>query len=265
MKKRIINGTIVAFFAVSMLVAASNNITPVAAASNLIVNGSFESGPALVSITDGGGGCLAELTGTMATVNPPSTAITGWTAIDDCGNESTCVQVITVLAVPAACSIGDTVFYDNNGDGIQDLLAEGGISGITLNLYLDDGNGVFDPPDDVLVGSAFTNGDGYYVFTGLDCTATYWVDVVDSPLLSGLTLTTGSDPWGPIRFPPEAEAQAQGCTDADFGYRPAQLPPRGVGGEAYPVNKLAILMPWIALFAGIPCCAVILTRRRVQS
>jgi len=41
--------------------------------------------------------------------------------------------------------------------------------------------------------------------------------------------------------------------------------PTTVGGEVYPVDKLAILAPWIALFAGIPVCAVILTRRRVQS
>jgi len=164
------------------------------------------------------------------------------------------------------CSIGDTVFYDNNGDGIQGP-GEGGISGITLNLYLDDGNGVFNPTGgtDVLVGSDTTDSGGKYEFTGLYCTKTYWVDVVDSTLPSGLTLTAGSDPCGPISFNPEAEVQAQSYGFADFGYQPVQLPPRGVGGEAYPVDKLAILMPWIALFAGIPFCAVILTRRRAQS
>jgi len=43
-------------------------------------------------------------------------------------------------------------------------------------------------------------------------------------------------------------------------------PPTPVGGEAYPVNKLAILMPWIALFAAIVAAAeTMLRRRRAQS
>ena len=169
---------------------------------------------------------------------------------------------LTVEVVPPAtlCSIGDTVFYDYNGNGMQDS-GEGGISGITLNLYLDDGNGEFNPGD-TLVDSATTNASGYYEFTGLDCTETYWIDVVDGTLPSGLTLTTDNDPYGPISFEPEAEVQVLGYNDADFGYRPAQLPPRAVGGEAYPVNKLAILTPWIALAAAIIAGATIFIRRR---
>jgi uncharacterized repeat protein (TIGR01451 family) len=38
-----------------------------------------------------------------------------------------------------------------------------------------------------------------------------------------------------------------------------------VGGTVVPVDKAAILAQWIALFAGIPFCAVILTRRKAQS
>ncbi|MDH5363768.1 MAG: hypothetical protein OEW82_01170 [Dehalococcoidia bacterium] len=39
-----------------------------------------------------------------------------------------------------------------------------------------------------------------------------------------------------------------------------------VGGEAYPVNKLAILAPWIALAAAIITGAILFTRRfRTQS
>jgi len=55
-----------------------------------------------------------------------------------------------------------------------------------------------------------------------------------------------------------------GCDLADFGYRPPPAP-IGVGGEAYRVNKLAILASWIALFAVIAVGAIILTRRRAQS
>lgn len=38
-------------------------------------------------------------------------------------------------------------------------------------------------------------------------------------------------------------------------------PPPPVGGEAYPVDKLAILMPWIALFAAIVAAAETMLRR----
>jgi hypothetical protein len=40
------------------------------------------------------------------------------------------------------------------------------------------------------------------------------------------------------------------------------IPTAPVGGEAYPVNKLAILAPWIALAAAIIAGATIFMRRR---
>ena len=40
------------------------------------------------------------------------------------------------------------------------------------------------------------------------------------------------------------------------------IPATPVGGEAYPVNKLAILAPWIALAAAIIAGATIFMRRR---
>jgi hypothetical protein len=46
------------------------------------------------------------------------------------------------------------------------------------------------------------------------------------------------------------------------GPQPEPEPPGPVGGEAYPVNKLLILAPWIALFAAIVAGAIIVRRRR---
>ncbi len=45
----------------------------------------------------------------------------------------------------------------------------------------------------------------------------------------------------------------------------APPPPAAVGGEAYPVNKLAILAPWIALATALMAGGIILKRRRVHS
>jgi len=42
-------------------------------------------------------------------------------------------------------------------------------------------------------------------------------------------------------------------------------PPAGVGGETYPVNKLAILVPWLVLAVTVIFSGVILVRRQVRS
>lgn len=220
-----------------------------------------------VTLTEDGGDAVSWLWSTGATTSSITVSTSGTygvTITDANGCESYCEIEVGVVTPTAICSIGDTVFYDYNGNGMQDS-GEGGISDVQVNLYKDDGDGVFDPPDDERVAWRTTNAAGYYEFADLDCTATYWVDVMDGSLPAGLTLTAGNDPYGPISFDPWADVQVLGYDDADFGYRPAAPAPIGVGGEAYPVNKLAILAPWIALFAGIPVCAVILTRRRAQS
>mgnify|MGYP006910699238 CR=1 FL=1 len=43
---------------------------------------------------------------------------------------------------------------------------------------------------------------------------------------------------------------------------PAAPPPLPVGGEIYPLNKVAVLAPWLALLAAIIAGATILLRRR---
>ncbi|WP_446011511.1 SdrD B-like domain-containing protein [Candidatus Electrothrix sp.] len=64
-------------------------------------------------------------------------------------------------------SIGDTLYVDLNGDGIEQT-GEPGISDVTVSLYLDSGSvpGVLDPGD-VLLGSEVTDSNGQYDFTNL--------------------------------------------------------------------------------------------------
>jgi len=153
-------------------------------------------------------------------------------------------------------SIGNTIFYDNNNSGTQDP-GEGGIQGVTVQLYKDDGNGVFNiEATDELIDETTTDQDGKYEFPDLPpfCDQGYWVLVVESTLPAGVTLTTGFNPIGPI-----CVAEGQSYDTADFGYL-GPTPP--VGGEAYPINKLAILAPWIALAAAVAVGIAILARRR---
>jgi uncharacterized repeat protein (TIGR01451 family) len=67
-------------------------------------------------------------------------------------NELACVTV-------GAGKIGDTVFIDWDGDGVQDD-AENGLPGVTLNLYAHDGDAVFEPTVTIIDGLVDVNGDG---------------------------------------------------------------------------------------------------------
>lgn len=117
-------------------------------------------------------------------------------------------NVITVT--PCTGSIGDRVWRDNDQDGNQDG-GEPGLNGVQVSLYRDNGDGVFNPLGDDLVGNKFTSGDGAYQFANLGADV-YWVDVVDSTVPAGLHLTTANDPLKVTL------AKGQNFTTADFGY-----------------------------------------------
>ena len=102
-------------------------------------------------------------------------------------------------------SLGDTIWYDADGDGVQDS-GEPGLGNITLDLYLDDGDSVFEPVpalgSDSYVGSTVSNAAGAYMLD-VPVAGTYFVDVTDDyGLLMGLSHSVGShsisDPSPPI-------------------------------------------------------------------
>ena len=119
-------------------------------------------------------------------------------------------------SVPASITIGDYVWNDTNGNGLQDG-GEPGLDNITVRLYRDDGDHVFEPGgDDALVATQTTSGGGAYDFT-VTQEGTYWVDVDDGdPDLSGYTLIPGPQS-GPD--PKEVTVNyGDDYNDADFGY-----------------------------------------------
>ena len=108
-------------------------------------------------------------------------------------------------------SIGDRVWNDTNNNQVQDT-GENGINGVTVRLYKDDGDNVFEPgTDDVLVATQTTSGDGNYDFTMLHA-GTYWVDVDGTTVPSGYELTTANDPKK------VTVDYGDDYNDADFGY-----------------------------------------------
>ncbi|MCX6354372.1 MAG: hypothetical protein NTZ78_05650 [Candidatus Aureabacteria bacterium] len=115
-----------------------------------------------------------------------------------------------VLTPPLRGSIGDTVWYDANEDGIVDP-GEAGIPEVRLRLL--DGTGAE-------IRSMLTDALGYYEFLGLEA-GNYTVDVDESTLPPYLHMTNSPEPH------PVTLSAGQKYVLADFGYwcdRPTPTP-----------------------------------------
>lgn len=128
-------------------------------------------------------------------------------------------------------AVGDTVFNDANGNGVQDA-GEAGISGVTVNLYQDvNADGLLDGGD-TLAASLVTDASGYYTFSGL-AAGNYIVSIPTPP--GGYTYTTESPDNDPAAGDQQASSLSGGSSDLDrdFGY---QVPPavqRSVSGTVW--------------------------------
>ncbi len=109
-------------------------------------------------------------------------------------------------------SIGDFVWFDSDRDGVQDA-GEGGISGVTLNLYSTGTDDIIGNGDDVLIGTTTTDATGHYTFEGL-APGNYYVDPDETTLPSGLAATFGTGGnSGMINL-----SASETYDKADFGY-----------------------------------------------
>jgi len=122
--------------------------------------------------------------------------------------------------VGRAGAIGDLIWYDADGDGIEDL-DERGIPNVRVAAYLDTNSNGFLDAADILMASAVTDAAGGYLLMGLPA-GTYFVDVMDAANpdgpLAGMAHSVGNqsqpDPTAAINLGP-----GQIYKDADFGYR----------------------------------------------
>ncbi len=113
---------------------------------------------------------------------------------------------LVVLADAAPIEIGNRVFQDTNGNGIQDP-DEPGIPSVGLDLIQPGPDNLFDTDDDLLLASTFTSADGTFVFNDgtdgdpdIDLTpnTTFRIRVFTSiEELDGLTLTAPNQGTGP--------------------------------------------------------------------
>ncbi len=123
--------------------------------------------------------------------------------------------------------IGNTLFVDWDGDGVQDATTDEGISGVTIYLYEDaNGDGIIDPATDALVATQTTAADGVYSFDNLP--AGDYTIVVDATTLPGSVASQTADPdeTGGACTICNGTASVTGVdgttvyNDEDFGYAP---------------------------------------------
>jgi uncharacterized repeat protein (TIGR01451 family) len=117
--------------------------------------------------------------------------------------------------------IGDTLFYDWDGNGVQSNAFEEGIPFITVNLYEDsNSNGVIDAGTDAFIASTTTATNGTYLFTNLFATNTYLVavDLDDSQMPSSYFVT--ADPYGALDGRSVVTITNTSRLDQDFGFQP---------------------------------------------
>ena len=114
-------------------------------------------------------------------------------------------------------AIGDTVYADQDGDGVQDP-GEAGIADVTVNLISAGPDGVFGTADDITEQTTTTTADGGYLFTNV--TPGEYIVVVDSadPDISGYSPTTGPGSEGDFVSDPVSVLADDIKTDVDFGF-----------------------------------------------
>ena len=111
-----------------------------------------------------GGATLSPIVNLEAGMEPTEDGANPGAEQDD-ANETNGNMTVDFGFIPQM-SLGSTVFYDPNDNGIQDTdnPLEDGIEDVTVNLYLDaDGNGVLEGAELTPVSTTMTDADGDYL------------------------------------------------------------------------------------------------------
>ncbi|MEN8239196.1 MAG: SdrD B-like domain-containing protein [Actinomycetota bacterium] len=133
---------------------------------------------------------------------------------------------VVPVFVEASATIGDFVWNDENGDGVQDS-DEKGIAGAIVKLTLPDGT----------TAEAVTNASGLYLFSGLEAgtyTAELILSSIPDPAEGSNKVTTASS------FTIQL-ADGESFLTADFGIV-AALPKTGISADVVALIALALLL-----------------------
>jgi gliding motility-associated-like protein/uncharacterized repeat protein (TIGR01451 family) len=124
---------------------------------------------------------------------------------NDNGDEDDSDPAPIMVVLPA--ELGNFVWYDTNGNGIQDL-TEAGVPAVAVQLFSPGVDGIKGNADDVLEQSTTTNGTGNYSFTGI-VPGPYYVMFNPATLPTGYTVATPNAGANPLV---DSDANAMGMT-----------------------------------------------------
>lgn len=97
------------------------------------------------------------------------------------------------LLPPEPAALGDYVWFDRDGNGLQDEAVLDGVNGVTVRLWADDGDGTPEPgTGDAAIATTVTADDiyarpGYYRFDGLLPGQPYFVQFILPAVATGFT------------------------------------------------------------------------------
>jgi uncharacterized repeat protein (TIGR01451 family) len=121
----------------------------------------------------------------------------------------------------ATGAIGDRIWNDANGNGVQDL-GESGLPGVTVRLLRDtNGDGIYGSASDTGTLTTTTDARGNYIFDGI-APGAYVIDVVTTTLPTGWSSDPTYDPDGDDNTTTQPIVVAPGdvFVDGDFGFQP---------------------------------------------
>ncbi len=128
------------------------------------------------------------------TIDSDADPQTACTDVVTLGPSETDLDVDLGLLPPVTASLGDYVWFDLDGDGVQNEALDRGLNGTTVRLFADDGDGNPEPFGDdgtplevtVTADDPFGN-PGYYLFTELIPGVPYFVQFVEPSPATGFT------------------------------------------------------------------------------
>ena len=130
------------------------------------------------------------LSNTRDTDDSDVNAATGRTDVFTLGSSTTRTDIAAGLSERAAASVGDRVWLDANGNGLQDA-GEVGVAGVQVRLTGAGADGMLGTADDV-VRTTTTNADGAYLISGLK-SGTYTTTFTAPTGLQFTTANAGND------------------------------------------------------------------------
>lgn len=184
---------------------------------------------------------VASASGASETVDL-SVSANGGTATISSTQGSQSANITSYAGQMSVCATYTFTTYDLSGNVFRDYGSgtgsndgndvlngsENGIGFVDVELYEDNGDGVFDPATDTLLTTTATDGNGDYSFPGLG-NGTFWVNTDTSDSDLGLNIYGGGDADAAQKNPRLVTVAGANVSDVNF---PFDLAPAGMGTSA---------------------------------